>query len=311
MTLSVYFAYQYFVEELGGEGFLGHRMANNYPDGERTFQSSENSVGTDGDPEVEREQFNLGEALVAVDFRGATPWIYVGKSSEGIYVLWGAGTYFFSNNPDLANTTQPYEMANYEATCFLEGVRIACEDGERAVETLSIGDRVRLADGSFAPIRWIGRQPWVTLFADPLSVLPVRIAAGALAEGAPSRDLYLSPDHAVLVGDVLVHAGALVNGTTITRMTRRELPERFTYFHIELEAHAVVLAEGAPCESFVPNVSRARFENVAEYLAMFGEEQEMDELAYPRAASARQIPPSIRTVIAQRADALGPDLAAA
>lgn len=299
MMLSAHFEYSYEVVTYDIDvATLGAKVTENGL-GAHTFVSSS----------VNPEKFDFSELLRAEG--SGSVWVYMGQNSEGIFIERTNVTYFFSNNPNLDNTIQDWEMTDYEATCFLEGVRIACEDGERAVETLNLGDRVRLADGSLAPIRWIGRQPWVTLFADPLSVMPVRIAAGALAEGAPSRDLYLSPDHAVLVGDVLVHAGALVNGTTITRMTRRELPERFTYFHIELEAHAVVLAEGAPCESFVPNVSRARFENFPEYLAMFGEEQEMDELAYPRAASARQIPPPIRTVIAQRADALGSDLAAA
>lgn len=295
MTLSVQFNHKYFVNFFDGENAVLETLHT-----DTLFTVTESNIPTASGGTAVEDLFEIGEPVyVSPGPSGG----YLAQNSEGIFVDYNTYTVFFSNNPNLAGATVPISFIS--ATCFLQGVHIDCEHGDAAVEDLNIGDRVRLADGSLAPIRWIGQQTHFSLFADPLSALPVRIAAGALADGLPTRDLYLSPDHAVLVGDVLVHAGALVNGTTITRMTRRELPERFTYFHIELEAHAIVLAEGAPCESFVPNVSRARFENFADYLAMFGEEQEMGELAYPRAKSPRQVPPEIRVILAQRAETLG------
>jgi hypothetical protein len=293
MTLSVQFNYKYFVETFGVDGSVvltTFRTTTLF-----TITESNLPTGT-GETAVEN-LFEVGETVIGTPSSGGA---YIGQNDQGIFVDYATGTWFFSNNPNLAGETLPINFIS--ATCFLQGAHVACEHGDVAAEDLNIGDRVRLADGSLAPIRWVGRQTHFSLFADPLSALPVRIAAGALAEGVPGIDLYLSPDHAVLVGDVLIHAGALVNGTTITRMTRRELPERFTYFHIELEAHAVVLAEGAPCESFVPNVTRARFENFADYLAMFGEEQAIEEMAYPRAKSPRQVPPETRVALAKVAE---------
>jgi len=117
------------------------------------------------------------------------------------------------------------------------------------------------------------------------------------------RGVFLSPDHALLVDDVLVQAGALVNNTSITRVMQPG--KRFTYFHIETEDHALILAEGTPAETFVDNVSRRTFDNYAEYEALYGEETAVPELDQPRAMSQRQVPRATRERLAAVAAALG------
>jgi hypothetical protein len=186
--------------------------------------------------------------------------------------------------------------------CFLAGTMIKCPRGERAVETLAIGDLILTVDGRTVPVKWIGQQTIVTLFGLPEGRRPVCIAAGALDDNLPKRDLRLTSDHALLIDDVLVQAGALVNGSTIRRIPNAELGERFMAFHIETENHEVILAEGTPAETFVDNVSRRRFDNFAEYEALYGaEDGALEELPQPRAMSARQVPLSIRSRIARRA----------
>jgi hypothetical protein len=147
------------------------------------------------------------------------------------------------------------------------------------------------------PVRWLGRTVVSRAFADPLRVLPVRIKAGALAENVPARDLLVSSGHAVLVDDVLVHAGALVNGSSVVR--EHDAPAVFTYYHVELDTHAVLLAEGAPAESFLDGVEDMNFANWAERVPV-----EAEELAYPRARSSRQVPRAARERLAARATAL-------
>ncbi|MCB4767942.1 Hint domain-containing protein [Ancylobacter sp. Lp-2] len=188
--------------------------------------------------------------------------------------------------------------------CFLEGTHVATPEGERAVETLAAGDLVRTAAGETRPVKWIGRQTVMRTFAEPLHAYPIRIAAGALGDSLPARDLFLSPDHALLIDGVLVQASALVNGTSICRVTQPA--ERFTYFHIELDDHALILAEGVPAETFVDNVTRRRFDNHAEYIARFGAgDDAIAELDLPRIKSARQLPVAIRARLAARAGTLG------
>ena len=101
--------------------------------------------------------------------------------------------------------------------CFCVGTLIRTEGGEVAVETLKRGDLVMTTQGVAKPVSWIGRRAVSAAFADPVRCWPIRVKAGALDENVPSRDLLLSPDHALLVGGVLVQAGALVNGASIVR----------------------------------------------------------------------------------------------
>ncbi len=191
------------------------------------------------------------------------------------------------NEGDLA----PYFETAF-TVCFLAGTSVATPAGACPVETLAIVDLVLTADGRAAPVRWVGRQSVVRMFADPLRTFPVRITAGALGEGLPVRDLLVSQDHALMLDGVLVQAGALVNGASIRRETA--MPERFTYYHVELDDHALILAEGVPAETFVDNVTRRRFDNFAEYAALYGETAApLIEMDAPRVKSARQLPKAL------------------
>jgi len=60
--------------------------------------------------------------------------------------------------------------------------------------------------------------------------------------------------YTLLVDSVLVNAGALVNDSSVVR--EENVPERFTYYHIELDSHALIRAEDVPAETFVDNVGR-------------------------------------------------------
>ncbi|GAB0118970.1 Hint domain-containing protein [Acidisoma sp. 7E03] len=142
------------------------------------------------------------------------------------------------------------------APCFVSGTRIETEDGARPVETLAVGDRVRRLDGSLAPVIWIGsRMVECRRHPAPEAVRPIRIAAGAFAEGVPSRPLLLSPDHAVWSEGVLIPVKHLVNGTSIRQMPA----ETVQYFHVELEEHAVIFAEDLAVESYLDTGDRSAF----------------------------------------------------
>jgi hypothetical protein len=219
----------------------------------------------------------------------------------------GGGSYDSGTNQNVITggaTAGGNGLVTIDLLCFMQGTLIATPAGERAVETLAIGDLVLTAAGATAPVRWMGRRtlhafgPDGYLRADPLRVMPIRIRAGALGDNLPVRDLLVSPDHAILVEDILIQAGALVNGVSILR--ERRLPERFTFYHVELADHALILAEGVAAETFVDNVDRLGFDNWAEHEALYGNEPCIAEMPYPRALSHRQVPQEIHALLMAR-----------
>jgi Hint domain len=143
--------------------------------------------------------------------------------------------------------------------CFAAGTRILTARGEVAVEALRVGDQVAaLHRGGFAPLRWIGQRKVATRrHPRPWDVQPVRIAAHAFGPGRPCRDLRVSPDHAVHADGALFRARDLLNGATIVQDDVAEI----TYFHIELDTHDVVLADGLPAESYLDTGNRGAFGN--------------------------------------------------
>jgi hypothetical protein len=242
-----------------------------------------------------------------LDLQGETGLTGVVLGADNVLTLTGGGqTLTLQLDPSADYSASTFALADdghggtlvENVICFYPGTRIATPAGNVPVEALAAADLVLTSEGEAAPVRWMGRQTVSTRFCDPLRVLPIRICAGALGEGLPVRDLLVSPDHALLIDRVLVHAGALVNDVSIIR--ERNVPEIFTYWHIELADHALVRAEGVAAETFIDNVDRMAFDNWEEHESA-QPAPPMRELPYPRAKSARQTPQAIRRMLAARA----------
>jgi hypothetical protein len=168
-----------------------------------------------------------------------------------------------ATNGSTNNTIQGNVIA-----CFAAGTLIATEHGEVPVETLCIGDLLRTAEGRLESVTWIGhRQIDCRRHPDPRKVQPVRIAAGAFAPNVPTRDLFLSPDHAVFIDDVLIPVKHLINDHTIVQVATN----RVAYFHVELQRHDVVLAEGLAVESYLETGGRDNFANGGAAVRLFAD----------------------------------------
>jgi hypothetical protein len=142
--------------------------------------------------------------------------------------------------------------------CFAAGTRIDTPGGPVPVETLRVGDTVNTACGAARRVVWLGHRGIdCRRHARPREVWPVRVMAGAFGARLPRRDLWLSPDHAVFVDDVLIPIRYLINGASVVQ----EAVGRVVYWHVELARHAVIVAEGLPCESYLDTGNRGAFGN--------------------------------------------------
>ncbi|MFY0690400.1 MAG: Hint domain-containing protein [Paracoccaceae bacterium] len=145
--------------------------------------------------------------------------------------------------------------------CVTRGTLIETQTGPVPVEHIKPGDMVLTKDNGPCPVRWIGSRKLTPdeLAADP-SLLPVRIAPGALGGDLPYRELCVSPQHRIALSnwraelmfgadEVLVPAKALVNDRSV-RIEETQSPVE--YFHLLFDQHEIVFTEGAPTESFYP-----------------------------------------------------------
>jgi hypothetical protein len=155
-------------------------------------------------------------------------------------------------------TTVLGSWSSEELPCFLASTGIATTRGEITVEQLAIGDQALTHSGVAQRVKWLGHRSMdCGKHPKPADVWPVRICADAFGPGLPGRDLFLSPEHAVFAEGVLIPVKHLINGATIVQEPR----DTVTYWHVELERHDVILAEGLPCESWLDTGNRAMFAN--------------------------------------------------
>jgi len=144
------------------------------------------------------------------------------------------------------------------APCFTAGTQIATPKGARKVSDLQVGDRIITRDNGIQDIRWIGRR---NLSAAELTrnphLQPVLIGQGALGNGLPDRDLFVTPNHRLLVSSdktalYFDDTEALVAAKHLVGLPGVGFAEaaKTTFVHFMFEYHELVLADGLWIESF-------------------------------------------------------------
>ncbi len=156
------------------------------------------------------------------------------------------GTIFFTNGNSAA--FEGFE----QIICFARGTRLLTDTGYRRVETLRVGDLLQTRDNGPQPILWIGRR---RISATP-DTAPVVVTEGTWGATRPVK---VSPQHRLLFSgwaaevlfgepEVLIPAKHLVDGRSIRNKTGGEV----VYFHVCLERHEILCADGVAAESFLP-----------------------------------------------------------
>lgn len=177
------------------------------------------------------------------------------RDAKGVITTVGGGTTDTLTNVQTL-VFDDRSVASSSVACFAQGTGILTEHGRVAVETLRVGDKLVTRNGRLRPVIWIGhRHVACSGHPTPLSVWPIGIATHAFGANQPTRPLFLSPNHAVFVDDVLVPVRDLVNGHSIAQQAR----DSVTYWHVELDVHDVVLAEGLTVESYLDTDNRSDF----------------------------------------------------
>lgn len=187
--------------------------------------------------------------------------------------------YFVSSN--FVSTQGPVRLEELAPVCFMPGSLIDTPTGPRPIEALRPGDLVTTVDSGAQPIVYCHHRvmPAALLEANPRKG-PVCLRAGSLGHGLPVRDLWVSPQHRVLLRskivdrmfgttEILAPAAQLCEATGIGRGGHQG---DVTYIHIALAQHHVIRAEGAEVETlFMGENLSAQFtrEDLTELYAAF------------------------------------------
>ncbi len=224
-------------------------------------------------------------------------------------------TLSLSVSDGVSGTTPATATTVLTATCFLAGTHILAEGGEVAVEALfdrhaaGIRDRVAVLEAGeivFRPITWAGGRHLDAATVASTEQHPVRIIAGAFGDNLPHRDLLVTAEHCIFVKGCLVPARMLVNGRSIVE--DRGIGS-YSYYHIELERHGVLISEGLTTESYLDTGNRGSFSNsgvvslVPNLAARARDGWTLDACA-PLATARDEVEPIWRQ-LDQRADLLG------
>ncbi|MGR3637012.1 MAG: Hint domain-containing protein [Shimia sp.] len=178
----------------------------------------------------------------------------------------GSNLVVFTTSPITPGQTVTFGGINdgpvdpYDTICFAKGIRIATPSGDCAIESLREGDEIVTEQGT-GRILWMGSHHFSAFdLCNNRQLRPLVVAKDTLGIGRPSADLRLSPQHRVLLSDgpaeflfgedeVLVPIKSLINDHAIKT---DHAAQKITYFHILLERHGLLKAQGILAESLFP-----------------------------------------------------------
>ena len=167
-------------------------------------------------------------------------------------LYWGPGTPGTSATIYIANPPPSTDIP-----CYSKGTMILTNKGYTKIEDIKKGDIV-VREGSISnngilekniirevPVIWVNK--FKPKLLDTLS-RPICIKKNAFGEDQPFEDLYVSPNHSIMIDDRLTTAKDLKNGDTIYMDTECESVE---YYHLECETHSAIYANGVLSETYL------------------------------------------------------------
>ena len=150
--------------------------------------------------------------------------------------------------------------------CYAKGTLILTKNGYVPIENMKAGDKVitngkiyknknvKLEKIKTEPVLWVGKFKVNKLNS---SSRPICITKNSLTKNFPFQNLYVSPNHSIIIDGEMVLAKDLINEITIYQDSECEDVE---YYHLECENHSTVIANGIVSESYLNMDNRSVFE---------------------------------------------------
>jgi T5SS/PEP-CTERM-associated repeat protein len=168
------------------------------------------------------------------------------------------GTLAFDTAANAAAAFTSSDVLVDNALCFLAGTLIGTPEGQVEVERLAAGDLVRTASGVVRPVVWVGHGRVLATRGRRGPATPVIVRKGALGPNMPHTDLRVTKGHSLFVDGLLIPVEFLVNHRSILWDDRAQ---EVSVYHVELETHDVLVANGAAAESYRDDGNRWLFGN--------------------------------------------------
>jgi len=178
--------------------------------------------------------------------------------SSGVLSFAGGGFALSLASAVTVTASMSGDGAAVTVLCFCANTQILTPSGERPVQALAVGDQVTTWRGAARHIVWIGVGKVLATRGRRNAATPVIVRKGALADNVPCHDLHVTKGHALWLDGVLIPVEYLVNHRSIEWDDRAQEVE---VYHIELDAHDVLVANGAPAESYRDDGNRWLFRN--------------------------------------------------
>lgn len=202
---------------------------------------------------------------VNIEFRSSLE--YYGNFIAGGFTCWSRPTLYGTASAIASNGVVaflagdilplPFLTIIYDTPCFMEGTKILTDNWYTSVEDLRVGDLV-MTYGSIVDSRRIVGDDLLMKVMNirkytrkaQQSTSPIMVTKNAFGINKPFEDLYVSPNHGLFNSKGHLHpANHFINDTTIFQNPTIDL---ITYYHIELDGHFAITANGIVTESYLP-----------------------------------------------------------
>lgn len=151
--------------------------------------------------------------------------------------------------------------------CFLAHSMILTLNGYVPIESIQIGEEIVTYNQNQLCLRkvvWIGKKQAVvkSYLPEDDAGYPVRIVKNAIADKVPYKDMLITAEHCLFINHHFIPVRMLVNGQSIYY---DHSMHDYTYYHLELNKHSIIKADGVLTESFL-NAGNHRNFNMNHYI---------------------------------------------